>query len=263
MVGIAFLFTQGLTCVNYGGGRNVIQMGRKRIKPTDKTKAVTYIRVSTGGQVESGLGLEAQATAVEAYCAMRGLETVATLRDEGVSASVPLGNRPAGAQLLELARTRKVGSVVAVRLDRMFRSTIDCLKTVEQLEKLGVSIHLVDFGGLAVDTSSPTGKMFVTMMVGFAQFEREINGERVRAAMAVKKAQGKRVGSIPYGKKLDSDKKTLIDSVKEIEVIDLIKDLEKKGISVPSIVKELNQGSTLNRGGKKWFTTQVYRILDR
>lgn len=235
---------------------------RKKIK-ADRDKCLIYIRVSTIDQVESGAGIAAQRSGTLAYCKMKGLEVLDILIDEGVSAGKPLASRPKGAEVLRRLASGEAGCVVALKLDRLFRNSIDCLTAVEGWGKTGIDLHLVDFGGQAVDTTSAIGKIFIHMLAGFAQFERDLVSDRTKAAMKELKKKNQRVGAIPYGKKLAKDKKTLIDSKKEIEVINLIKRWKSQRVSVPRITKRLNQGDTPNRGGKKWFTTQVYRVLNR
>ena len=99
----------------------------------------------------------------------------------------------------------------------------------------GVSLHLYDMGGSAVDTSSPMGRMMVTMLSGFAEFERALIAERTRGALARKKELGSRTGSVPYGWKLadnwreldrkDPERKRLYPHEQEQAVIALVHEL--------------------------------------
>jgi hypothetical protein len=83
--------------------------------------AISYIRVSSEEQADSGLGLEAQRQRITAYCTMKGLHLAETFEDPGVSAGKPLASRPAGSKLLAAAKKSKA-VVVAAKLDRLFRS---------------------------------------------------------------------------------------------------------------------------------------------
>jgi site-specific DNA recombinase len=109
--------------------------------------AVSYCRVSTEEQVQEGVSLAAQEARVQAYCAAADLTLVAMVRDEGVSAAKPLAIRPGEAALLRALARRRAQHVVVVTLDRAFRSTLDCLATVQAWDRAGVSLHLVDHGG--------------------------------------------------------------------------------------------------------------------
>jgi len=239
-------------------------MRKKRLKAANPSKAIGYIRVSTDKQAASGLGLEAQRDAIEAYCRMKRLELVEILIDSAESArKIPLDRRPAGAELCSRVKAREVGAVVSAKLDRLFRHTVDTLTTVERWDTLGTSLHVIDFGGNTVDTSTAIGRMFLTFISGIAQFEADLISERTIAAMEVKKKRNQRVGSIPFGKKLSEDGKTLEDNPEEVLTLKLIHKLRSEdGKSVPKIKAYLDSHNRLNRG-KAWQLTTLYRILNR
>ena len=115
-------------------------------------KAICYVRCSTQEQADSGLGLEAQAERIRAYCTMRNLDLLDIITDAGVSGGKPLASRVGGQQLLNMIRERKADAVVMLKLDRMFRNAGDCLTTVETWERAGVALHVVDLGGNATPT---------------------------------------------------------------------------------------------------------------
>ena len=95
----------------------------------DTTPAVIYRRVSTDEQAASGLGLEAQYDACENHAATRGWHPVAVVTDAGVSGSVPLAARPAGAQAVEMAKA--LGAILLVaKMDRLGRDAVDRLTTL-------------------------------------------------------------------------------------------------------------------------------------
>jgi hypothetical protein len=83
--------------------------------------AISYIRVSSEEQADSGLGLEAQRQRIAAYCAMKGLHLAEVFEDPGISAGKPLASRPAGGKLLVAAKKRKAVVVVA-KLDRLLQA---------------------------------------------------------------------------------------------------------------------------------------------
>lgn len=237
-------------------------MTRKTLKlKADPNKAVGYLRVSTDEQADSGLGLAAQEAAVKAYCTMKGLDLVALIVDPGVSAGKPLDTRPGGRDLGDKLRAREAGSVVALKLDRLFRSVVDCLQVIEGWERNGVALHLVDFGGMAVDTSSAIGKMFLTISSGFAEFERNLTKERTKAAMGTKKVKGERVGSIPYGFTLCPDGITLQANEAEAALVNEVKDrYHNQGQSAQTILDWLRGPGVWLRASLPHLTT-VYRIV--
>ncbi|WP_264944980.1 recombinase family protein [Sphingomonas canadensis] len=92
---------------------------------------------------------------------------------------------------------REGDTLVVTRLDRLARSTADLLAIIDMLEQKGVALRILDFGGQAVDTKSPSGKLIVTMFGAVAQFERELLLQRQREGIAKAKADGKYRGRSP------------------------------------------------------------------
>lgn len=148
-----------------------------------------YIRVSTGGQEESALGLEAQTRSIQG-CAARLAEhhslSIGQLYQDAVSASrYPIRQREAGSRL---DRTLQRGDhVVIAKLDRAFRNQRDCLLTVGDWIERGIVVHFLDLG---VATNTPLGQMMMGIMAAIAQWEATRIGERIREAVASARARG-------------------------------------------------------------------------
>ena len=123
-------------------------------------KAVCYIRVSTIEQSTQGVSLEAQEERLLAYCSMAKLEVMAMIREEGISGAKPLGIRPGGIELLALVATKKVGHIVALKLDRLFRDAADALHQSRDWDKAGIALHLVDMGGQSFEHGLGHGAVF-------------------------------------------------------------------------------------------------------
>ena len=117
-------------------------------------RAIGYTRCSTHEQADSGLGLDAQAQRIRAYCSMRGLDLLDIIIDAGVSGGKPLAKREGGQRLLAAMKARRAEAVVMLKLDRMFRNAGDCLTVTDKWERSGVSLHVCDLGGNAIDTTS-------------------------------------------------------------------------------------------------------------
>lgn len=161
-------------------------------------KAIIYIRVSTGRQVAEGESLEMQEKRLRAYCLAQGFDVHEVIRDEGVSAKTPLALRPGGKRLLaQLGPV--IRHVVVLKFDRMFRNTLDALATIGHFNQAGISLHALDFGGQAIDTSTAFGQLIVTLRAGFAQMERDIGRERTLDAMRHKRGKGECLGQTPFG----------------------------------------------------------------
>lgn len=93
---------------------------------------------------------------------------------------------------------------------------------------------------------------------------REMTGHRrlTKAALAVKKGKGERVGAIPYGYQLADDGKTLVAHEGEQAVIAVIRALRAEGLSLRAIAAELAPRGFLPRSGGRWYATQIERVLE-
>lgn len=148
---------------------------------------VGYARVSTVDQVA---GLEAQERDLRATgCTKLFTERVSSI-----------GQREGLAGALDYVRD-EADTLVVTRLDRLARSTADLLGIIAMLENKGVALRILDFGGQAVDTKSPSGRLIVTMFGAVAQFERELLLVRQREGIAKAKADGKYHGRQPTARR--------------------------------------------------------------
>jgi DNA invertase Pin-like site-specific DNA recombinase len=149
-------------------------------------RAGLYARVSTHDQQTLGLQPETMAT----YIKNRGW--VATRRIEDVGSGSR--DRAGRESLLLAARRREIDAIVVWRLDRWGRSLPDLVVTLRELTELGVGlVSLTE----ALDLTTPTGRAMTGMLAVFAEFEREILRERVRAGIAQARKEGRRHGRPP------------------------------------------------------------------
>jgi len=228
-------------------------------------KAIGYTRCSTNEQADSGLGLDAQSERIKAYCVMRGIDLADIITDAGVSGGKPLATRDGGQRLLTDLKDKRADAVVMLKLDRMFRNAGDCLTTVERWEKTGVALHVVDMGGNAIDTTSAAGRFMLVVLAGAAEMERNLTRERTRSAMAVKRANGQRIGSVPYGYDLDPDGARLVPNEAEQAVIADIQTKRKKGWTLDQIADKLTERAVPTKTGKsgRWTHQAIARIVRR
>lgn len=222
-------------------------------------RAVGYARVSTQEQASMGVSLEAQVERLEAYCKMQGLELVAVVVEDGVSAARPLAERPGGAKLLEHLAD-DVTHVVGMKLDRLFRSAVDALQQTEEWDRAGVALHLVDMGGQAINTASATGRMFLTMMAGFAEFERRLIAERTAAALQHNKARRQVYNHTPYG--FDRVGDYLRPNEQEQRTVRRVQAWRVEGWSLRRIANELNRQGIPTKHGKTWYASTVRNLLE-
>lgn len=223
-----------------------------------KTKAVGYVRISKDRE---GQSIQGQKDSLRSFCDWKGLELVDVIEEVGVSASIPFKERKGGKKALALLSKGEASCLVGHKLDRLFRDVVDCLTQIEELEKENKVLHIIDMRGSSIDTSSATGKLFVTMVGAFAEFERNRISERIKESLAVKKKKGERVGGVPYGCSLEKDGKTLIDNPEEKKIIKEVLKLKKKGFGSKRISKALKEKGIFSRSGKPFFSTQILRII--
>ncbi|NOT00641.1 MAG: recombinase family protein [Phycisphaerales bacterium] len=228
-------------------------------------KAVGYTRCSTHEQAVSGLGLTAQAERIAAYCRLQNLTCTEIIVDPGVSGGKPLATRPGGQELLNAIRPRGIETIVTLKLDRMFRNAGDCLTTVEQWERRGVALHVIDLGGNAIDTTSAAGRFMLTVLAGAAEMERNLTRERTRSALAVKRANGQRIGTVPFCYDLAPDGRSLEPNAAEQSAVALIHTLRARRWTLEAIAEELTEHRIPTKTGRstRWTHQAVRRILLR
>jgi len=151
------------------------------------TKRVAiYLRVSTDGQTTENQRLE-----LEGVAQRSGWEIVGVYEDHGISGSKGRDKRPEFDRLCKDATRRKFDLVMAWSVDRLGRSLQDLIAFLGELHATGVDLYLNQQG---IDTSTPAGKAMFQMMGVFAEFERAMIQERVKAGLARARAQGKTLG---------------------------------------------------------------------
>jgi DNA invertase Pin-like site-specific DNA recombinase len=151
------------------------------------TKRVAlYLRVSTSGQT-----VENQRRELVAVAKRHGWRVVSTFKDQGVSGAKGRDKRPGYDQLCSAITRREFDMVAAWSVDRLGRSLQDLVGFLAELHAKDVDLYLHQQG---IDTSTPAGKAMFQMMGVFAEFERAIIVERVKAGLARARAQGKRLG---------------------------------------------------------------------
>jgi len=156
----------------------------------NKGRVFGYCRVSTSRQVEEGESLEVQQRQIEGWCHQHGRRPEAILIEEGVSGSVPLERRPKGTELLKLALAGD--TIVAAKLDRLFRSALDALNMVDRLKRDDISLVLLDLGG---DISgNGISKLFLTIAAAFAEAERDRLRERISQVKQDQARRGRFLG---------------------------------------------------------------------
>jgi DNA invertase Pin-like site-specific DNA recombinase len=221
--------------------------------------AISYIRVSSEEQADSGLGLEAQRQRIAAYCSMKGLHLAEVFEDPGVSGGKPLASRPAASKLLAAAKKGK-SFVIVAKLDRLFRSVADAANVIADFDKKGIRLVAIAEN---FDMSSPFGRAMAQMASVFAELERAMIRERTRSAMNVKRSRGERIsGHPPYGSDFGADGR-LISNDREQSIISRMRQLRAEGMSFRGIASRLDSEGVLPKRGRRWDHTTIKSILKR
>jgi len=222
-------------------------------------KAIGYIRVSTEDQAREGISLDNQRAKIKAYCDLKEMDLIETIEDAGISAKNL--NRPGAKRVLEMAKGKQIDAIVVYKLDRMFRSTVDALETTRRFDKWGIFFHSIQE---TLDTQSAMGRFFFTLTAALAEMERGIIGERTRAALSHKRANGEKTGGdVPFGYNLSSTGHLEANKAEQ-KAITLIHDLNRKGYSLRAICRELErEGHKTKGGGLVWHPQAVSRIIKR
>jgi DNA invertase Pin-like site-specific DNA recombinase len=150
-----------------------------------------YLRVSTGEQT-----VENQRQALATACEARGWRIVAEFEDNGISGAKGRDKRPGFDRLLKAATQRKLDVVAAWSVDRLGRSLQDLVGFLAELNAVGCDLYLER---QAVDTTTPAGRALFQMLGVFAEFERSIIQERVKAGIDRARLKGTKSGK-PIGR---------------------------------------------------------------
>lgn len=222
--------------------------------------AIGYIRVSTEQQANEGASLPAQRDKIEAYCMLQGLELISLIEDQAVSGAVSLAERPGGRQLAEMLKRSGARHVVSLKLDRLFRDAADALQQTRVWDGAGIGLHLIDIGGQSINTSTAMGRMFLTMMAGFAELERNLISERTAFALQNKKQRREVYSALPLGYTGDNGRLIRVDE--EARVVAEIKSMRGQGRSLWEIAKDLNKRGLTGKRGGKFFASTIKAVLE-
>ncbi len=217
-------------------------------------KVVGYTRVSSIGQVNDGVSLDAQQARIKAWALINDAELVHIYSDEGISGVK--GDRPELLNALDYV-VKNGATLIVYSLSRLSRSTRDTLEIAEKLEKAGSDLVSLSE---KIDTTTAAGKMVFRMLAVLNEFERDQISDRTKAALSYKKANKEKTGGIcPFGY-IEKDG-LLITHKREQAIISKIFNLHENGLNYSNIAKELNDINCKTKMGKKWYAQTVKNII--
>lgn len=157
----------------------------------DKMKAALYVRVSTEDQT-----VDNQTIILKEYCIRNNIDVYNVYAEEGVSGTKV--SRPALNNMLFDMRAGLFDTIIIWKLDRLGRSLQHLLQILEELNRREIGLVITTMN---IDTKSSVGKLFFSVSGAFAEFERELISERVKAGLARAKSQGAKIGKRGKDKK--------------------------------------------------------------
>lgn len=204
---------------------------------------IGYRRVSTDQQGESGLGLEAQTAAVEAYAAQHGHRIVAWYEDVASGSNT---TRQGFQLAMDALQRREAGGLIVAKVDRMTRSLGQFAQIMDTSRRQGWELIALDLG---VDTTTAAGKAMASLLAVFAQFERDMASERTKAA--VERRRVRLGGTLPGTRPATSS-----------PVRKRIAALRARGLSLREIANRLEQDGVPTAQGGTWGPRTVKWVLD-
>ncbi len=212
------------------------------VKPT---AAIVYLRVSTGKQQASGVGMEAQLQKCQEHCARLGIPITSVRRDEAVSGKDGLERRPGLRAVLEDVDATPGSVVVVYSLSRLGRSQRLIWNLLDDRGEYALPLSSATE---PFETTTPMGRAMLGMLGVWAQLESDLVSERTIDAMAAVAARGVKVGARPLTE-------TAAEGVQEI------RKLRAQGLTHRAIAESLNKRGILAARGGKWWPKTVRTAL--
>lgn len=212
--------------------------------PVAGTRVIGYTRVSTEEQGQNGVGLQAQEEAIRAKADAAGWQLLDVVDDKASGKS--MRKRPGLERCLAVLDAGFAEALIVAKLDRLSRSLVDFGHMLEQARAKGWKIVVLD---MDLDMTTAAGEMTANTLMNFAQFERRLIGERTKSALAVKKAQG-----VKLGRPANIPGKVIARIVREHDA----------GASLGDIARGLTADEVpTSQGGQRWYASTVRAVLER
>jgi site-specific DNA recombinase len=222
----------------------------------EKRRVGIWLRVSTTMQVEQTDSLEHHEARARAYCEAKGWKVEKIYRVEAVSGKVVF-NHPTMREMLQDIESGKIDTLVFSSLSRLARNTKQLLEISEIFQKFDASLVSLKE---SIDTSSPAGRLFFTLLSALATFEAEEVSARVKASIRTRAEMGKTLGgTAPFGYKYVNQR--LVIDPKEApirkEAFEIFLETQRK----KTTARILNEKGYRTRKGAKFTDSTVGRML--
>lgn len=219
-------------------------------------KVVGYVRVSTEGQAQDGVSMDAQEAKVRAWADLNGATEVVIFTDAGLSGK--RADNRAGLQSA-LAAVSAGDALVVYSLSRLARSTRDTIAIADQLAVRGADLVSLSE---KIDTTTAAGKMVFRMLAVLSEFERDQVSERTRLALDHKRARGEKTGGkVPFGFDATDDGR-LVENQAEQSALSTMRELRAGGASLRAIAADLEQRGIASKTGGRWHAKVIADVLE-
>ena len=220
----------------------------------EKKKCGLYMRVSTEDQAREGFSLPEQKERLEAFCKYKGYEIIDYYQDAGISAKT--GNhRPEFERLKEDIKSKKINTIVSLKLDRITRSIYDWENLITFLDE---NDAYLDCANDEINTTTANGKMISRLLMSVSQNEIERTSERTKIGLAGAIKQGHIPHVAPLGYKHEN--KTLVIDYSTKDVVVRIFELYSEGYSYQKISNLFNEEKVLEKDN--WRDSTIQTILE-
>ena len=226
----------------------------RSVPKVDSSIAVAYLRVSTDLERQA-LGAQAQRVAIEQWAAKNRI-TIERWFVEQVTGSAPLDRRPVLCEALATVATMRAGGLVVQRLDRFSRDPLTAALAEAELRKCGASLLCADGTGGGDD---PTSELIRGILLSVARFEKALIRSRIKAALAVKRSRGERVGAPRYGFRVEG--KNLLPHPDEIATKERLRALRASGMTIRAVRDQATAEGIRNRMGKPFTVASVHSMV--
>ena len=222
-----------------------------------------YVRVSSADQAKDDRSsLQVQTDIIEGFARTRGVDKygVQIFTDAGVSGAVKLASRPAGSDLL--AAMSAGDTVIASKLDRMFRSACDALNMLEEFKRRKIHLVLFDMGHDPV-TGDGTARLLFIILAAVADMERIRIKERTAEGRKAKKAKGGAIGKVPFGYRKVGEGRSAWLEIDEVEQRSKSRMLElyQQRLSFTRISSLMSMAGHVSRAGTPYTPMSIRRVV--